>query len=147
MAKTEGTRELSHKFFELANSKEMYQAMRASVRDPMRDVMKRARSNILSISPGERDAHLTYKGRLVTAGFASRSVRMAVRQTKGVVYAVVGLLAEAFYALQFFELGTSTIPPQPWLVPAFLASKDDALRKMGEALLSKIEQIAAKRVA
>jgi hypothetical protein len=35
---------------------------------------------------------------------------------------MLGVRPEAFYAVQFIELGTSKIPKRPWLEPAFRQS-------------------------
>lgn len=66
----------------------------------------------------------TYKGRLVTPGFASRNVAMRARiyRDGNGVRVSLGVRNEAFYAVQFIELGTSKIPKRPWLEPAFRQS-------------------------
>lgn len=147
MAQLEGFADLTAKLKELASPKEQAATLRAAVRVPMRDVMSKAQTNIARISPGERAIHRTYKGRLVTRGFAMRSIRMAVRMhpSKTQAYAVLGVLAEAFYALQFFELGTATIPSQPWLQPAFNSSLDPMVKGVGNEMKKRIERIAKKR--
>lgn len=147
--KIQGVEGLSAKLRELASPKEQAAALRASVRVPMKGVMKRAQANIVRISPGLRALHRTYKGRLVSAGFAARSIRMAVRLSpdKTSAYSVLGVLAEAFYALQFLELGTAYIARQPWLTPAFYSSKDESIRGVGIELKKRIDRIAAKRDA
>src|SRR5690606_28668844 len=113
----------------------------------MKDVMRVARSNISRISPGKQKIHRTYKSRLVTAGFASRNLRMITRMSryKQMAQSVLGVRKEAFYALQFFELRTAKIPRQPWLTPAFYQSRDRMLAKVGEAMRKRIERIARKR--
>jgi HK97 gp10 family phage protein len=144
----EGTKELAEKLHELASEKEGRAALTEAVRKPMKEVFARAQSNISIVSPGKTEIHRTYKGRLVTSGFASRSLRLQVKYDKrGRAFATIGVLAEAFYALQFFELGTSTIPARPWLVPAFESAKHDTVRKVGEVLKARIERIAKKRAA
>jgi len=143
----EGTRELSEKLRELASPKEQAATLRAAVREPMKDVMRVAQSNISRISPGKRQIHRTYKGRLVTAGFAARNLRMITRMSrdKQMAQSVLGVRKEAFYALQFFELGTAKIPRQPWLMPAFYQSRNQTLAKVGEVMKKRIERIARKR--
>lgn len=84
----------------------------------------------------------TYKGRLVTPGFTSRSVirRAKLSTDKATARVALGVKAEAFYALQFIELGTSTIPKRPWLEPSFRASipaVNDALRAKLKARIDK----------
>lgn len=143
----EGTKELTAKLRELASPKEQAATLRAAVRTPMRAVMSRAQANISSISPGKRQLHRTYKGRLVSAGFAARNLRMIVKLSKDkqMAQAVLGVRAEAFYALQFFELGTAKIPKQPWLIPAFVGSRDPMVQGVAEVMRQRIERIAKKR--
>lgn len=123
--------------------------LKAAVRNPMNKVKRKATANLTRISPGVTESHKTYLGRLVTAGFALRSVAMVVNffPKRGIVNAVLGVKKEAFYVLSFFELGTSSIPRQPWLTPALEESSDTAVRDVGEAMRARIERIARKRAA
>src|SRR5262245_44899434 len=88
-------------------------ALRRGVKAGMRPAQQRARAAI----PVGVDAHRTYKGRKVTPGFARRSIRVIVKvsRDKQRAEAVLGVRAEAFYAVAFVEVGTSKTPAQPWL--------------------------------
>jgi hypothetical protein len=140
----EGTRELERKLRELADPRKQLNVLRASVRNPMNKTDKVARSNIAKISPGKTLFHKTYKGRIVGAGFASRNVKVVVKTSKDKqsVSALLGVAPEAYYALQFFELGTAFIPKQPWLMPAFESQKDEMLKGVAATLRKRIETIA-----
>lgn len=59
--------------------------------------------------------------------------------------ALLGVRKEAFYALQFFELGTAHISRKPWLTPAFYQSRSASVKGIGEVMLKRIESIARKR--
>lgn len=143
----EGAKELTLKLKELASPKEQAQTLRASVREPMKAVKTKAEANIAAFSPGQRELHRTYKGRLVSAGFSARNIRLIVKmdKLKTMAQAILGVRAEAFYALAFFELGTSRIPKQPWLMPAFRDSVNDSIKAIGETMRKRIERIAKKR--
>lgn len=145
----EGYAELSKQLKELADPKAGANALRESVRKPMNAVLKIARANIGAISPGKADIHRTYKGRYVGAGFASRSLKVEVKlsRDKSSASALLGVRREAFYAVQFFELGTAKIGKQPWLVPALESSKNTAIAGVGATLKARIEKIAKKRAA
>jgi len=145
----EGYAELSKQLFDLANPKEGLAALKESVRVPMRLVLRKAQSNIAQISPGKADIHRTYKGRMVGAGFAARSLKVEVRvsRDKKSASALLGVKREAFYAVQFFELGTAAIAKQPWLVPALESSKSEAVRAIGATMKKRIDKIARKRAS
>lgn len=139
----EGVADLTKKLQEIGNAQENLKVLRAAVGSAMRKVQKVARAQ----APIGTIEHKTYKGRLVAPGFASRSLRVVTSSSKeyGTATARLGVRAEAFYALQFIELGTSKIPRTPWLVPAFEASEDTALQEIGNQMRKRIEKIAAKR--
>lgn len=143
----DGTKALEQKLNELASPKEQAATLRASVRDPMKKVKAKAEANVAAISPGETEIHRTYKGRLVTAGFLARSIRLIVKmdRAKSMAQAILGVRAEAFYGLAFFELGTSKISKHPWLTPAFESSADDMIKGIGDVMRKRIERIAKKR--
>lgn len=147
---TEGGEEIAAALHQLADQglAEWKTTLRSAVRDPMRNVMKRAEANIAVLSPGKSELHRTYKGNWVGAGFASRSIRMNVRLTKQGSVAVLGVLSEAFYALSFFELGVPSrgIARQPWLTTALEASKEQALREVGAAMRKRIDAIWRRNV-
>lgn len=100
-----------------------------------------------TVPVGDR-LHKTYKGRTVTPGFLSRSIRRAAfakRGAKNEVRAVVGVAREAFYGLAFVERGTSKMPAQPWLVPAFESTQGQVLDKFKRSLKARIERAAKKK--
>lgn len=99
-------------------------ALRASAMAAMLPVQKQARAS----APVRQSDKLkrTYKGRKVTPGFLSRSIkrRSFLSRDKRSATAVVGVAPEAFYGIQFIEFGTSRIPARPWLEPAFRSQLD-----------------------
>lgn len=143
----EGVAALTRQLRELADPKAQAATLRAAVRTPMRLVQAKAKANISAFSPGQTDIHRTYKGRLVGAGFAARSIRIKIQlsRDKQAAFAFLGVAPEAFYAVQFFELGTAHIARQPWLVPAFESSQDAVVSAMAAELRKRIERIAKQR--
>lgn len=135
-----GIAELNKKLNDLADPKENGKVLRQSVGAAMRVVMKEARTRI----PVGTQEHKTYKGRLVGPGFASRSLRVSTSFREGVASARLGVRREAFYAVQFIELGTSKIPRQPWLVPSLEAKQDEAVYALADAMRKRIEKIAKR---
>lgn len=144
-AKTEkiiGFDALAKKLLTLSDPKEIGKVLKQVVTTAMQDTKKVAQAMI----PEGIDEHKTYKGRLVAPGFAKRSIRVVARLDKkrGSAYAVLGVLSEAFYAVQFVELGTSKMRAQPWLRPAFAASKDPNIRKIADGMREWVISIAQK---
>ena len=145
MAQIEGVAALTRQLKELGDPKAQAATLRAAVRTPMRAVM--AKANIASFSPGQTDIHRTYKGRMVGAGFAARSIRIKIQlsRDKEAAFAFLGVAPEAFYAVQFFELGTAHIAKQPWLVPAFESSQNAMVQGIADEMRKRIERIAKQR--
>lgn len=115
-------------------------ALRRSVAAGGRVVVARAKALI----PKGVDAHRTYRGRLVAPGFASRSIRAVTTLTKDKQKAavLVGVRNEAFYAVQFVEIGTARMEKQPWLRPAFQSTLDAQQQAIAESLRKSIIKAA-----
>lgn len=88
--------------------------------------------------------HRTYKGRLVAPGFSKRSIKIVVttKTDDGNVAALLGVKAEAYYAVQFVERGTSKMKAQPWLRPAFYGSADEQKTRIVAYLQKRLNKIA-----
>jgi HK97 gp10 family phage protein len=143
-----GFAELEKKLADLGDAKASAKILKAAVRNAMKRVMQEAQENVKRISPGERFKHKSYKGNDLYAGFAARSLKMFVfvtRKSPLTAVAKLGVRKEAYYALQFLELGTAKIKAVPWLTPAFLSQKDNGLRAIGETMRRRINRIARQR--
>ena len=97
-------------------------------------------------APVGENSHRTYKGNLVGPGFLSRSVarKSYFNKRTGVASVMIGVKPEAFYGVQFVELGTKYQPAQPWLGPAFKKSRNAMEARFKHMLKRKIEKIANK---
>lgn len=139
-----GVAELSAKL-EALTDKVKGEALRQSVREAAKPVAEAARARL----PVGKRAHKTYKGKLVPPGYARMSLRLKtwVSRDKAAAVAMIGVAPDAYYALQFVELGTSKMDAQPWLVPAFEANRSPMLTDVGTALRNRIERIARARAA
>ncbi len=118
-------------------------ALRAAGRAAGRVVVERAKALI----PKGTDAHRTYRGRLVAPGFASRNIRYVatLSKDKQKVTVLVGVRNEAFYAVQFVEIGTSKMSKQPWLRPAFQSTLEAQQEAFANHLRKVILKVAAKK--
>lgn len=133
----EGTRELGRKLKALGKAAEG-KVLRQAVRAGAQPVMAHARATV----PKGTEPHKTHKGRVVAPGFASRSLTTVTKigRRKDRAFAFIGVKAEAYYVLQFVELGTSRQAAQPWLVPAFESTQ----KAQQQALAAKLRQAIMK---
>lgn len=115
-------------------------ALRRGVKAGMRPAQQRARAAI----PIGVDKHRTYLGREVSPGFARKSIRVIVKvsRDKTRAEAILGVRAEAFYAVAFVELGTSKTAAHPWLRPSFQSTKLEQTNELSAELRKAIEQAA-----
>lgn len=138
----EGVRELSKALAELP-PKTQKAALRKATKEAAELVTTAARSNI----PQGVDAHYTYKGRLVQKGFASRNIKAVVKVSKDLTtaWARIGVSREAFYAVNFVELGTSRQAAQPWLRPALQSVEGQAIGIFATRFKKAIEAEARRQ--
>lgn len=106
--------------------------LRKAVRAGIRPAEKRAKATV----PVGTQAHRLRKGRIVSPGFAKRSIRVVTKadRTGQRVSAALGVRRDAFYAVQFVERGTSRHPARPWLRKAF----DETLQAQQRELAGKL---------
>jgi HK97 gp10 family phage protein len=86
----------------------------------------------------------TYKGNLRTPGYASRNIsrKSLLSRDKRTVIVMLAPRKEAFYAINFYEFGTSRNPPRPWFEPAFAASIPDVDARFRTQLKRLIDKAA-----
>lgn len=115
-------------------------ALRAAVRAGMKPVFSAAQQSI----PVGTVAHRTYKGRLVAPGFAKRSLRIVTTLSpdKQKATAIIGVRGEAFYVIQFVEMGTSKMAAQPWLRPSFYNTREEQEAAIAASLRKTIDKLA-----
>ncbi len=59
-------------------------------------------------APKGKKSHRTYKGRLVAPGFLSRSIIRHIDRSRDKTIVLIGVKKEAFYGIQFLNLGTKS---------------------------------------
>jgi len=140
----EGVAELTGQLTELG-ARLAARELRGTVKAALQKAEHRARSRI----PIGNEPHKTYRGRLVSPGYAVSTLHIEVKLNKrtGTVSASLGVGREAFYAVQFIELGTSKIQANPWLRPSFEESEDEMLRTIGDEMRARIDKIEKRRAA
>lgn len=116
--------------------------LRSTVHGALELVEHRARARM----PQGTEPHKTWRGRLVSPGFALSTLHIESGFSKrtGTAFALLGVGREAFYVLQFVELGTRFHAAQPWLRPAFEFSAADVLRELGVVLKVQLEKATAR---
>ena len=117
-------------------------ALRGAVGFALTPVVNLAKQNI----PKGTEAHKTYKGRLVAPGFSSRNIFKKTRVDKqtGTVKGSIGAKDEAFYAVNFVEIGTSKMAARPWLRPSFKIKRREMISRFGAKLKKGIEKAVKK---
>ena len=135
----EGVAELSRKL-DLLPKKASGSILRKAVRFAAKPVIDSAKANI----PQGVDSHKTYKGRVVAPGFAKRSIRLVVKGSKDgkAAFGSIGVRREAFYAVNFVELGTSKQAKQEWLRPALRDTESQQVTRLAEKLRVEIQKVA-----
>ena len=144
MADIIGFKELSRELDALGDAVQAGKTLRQAASQAMLPALRAAqRAAPVGTPPYEgKDPYpvRSYKGNLRTPGFARRNVARKAYVDRDGVVVLLGVRPEAFYAVQFIELGTSKIPKRPWLRPAFRSSVpavDNRLRTRLRALLNK----------
>lgn len=142
VAKVEGVRALERKLKELSDL-DRGKVLRAGANAAGQLIVRDARATV----PVGSVPHKTYKGRWVGAGFLKRSVKKTTRVHRGKtdVTVRIGVKNEAFYGVQFLELGTSKHPRRPWLRTAFKRNRRKAVDIMRQRMLEHIDKVARKR--
>jgi len=95
--------------------------------------------------PQSNEGHRLYTGEWVAPAYTKRKgikKRVKLSRDKTRVWSDVGVTDKAYYSTQFVERGTSKQPAQPWLVPAFDATKDQVLDRMKSRLKKLVEDAA-----
>lgn len=116
-------------------------ALRRAVYAGMKPALAAARAKI----PVGTRTHRTYKGRLVSPGFAKASLRIVttVSKDKQAAFALLGPRKEAFYASLYVEIGTAKMAAKPWLRPAFYGSAEAQKEGLADSLQRSVLKIAA----
>ena len=139
-----GMRELSKKLSAIAQEtdpKLVGQALRAA----MTPMLNEARAN----APTGKEAHKTYKGRLVAPGFLKRNIKLKKLRGRDKARIAYGIWAEgeAWYG-QLVEAGTKRIRANPWLGRAYNSQKDavvdDFKREISNRIIRKAQQIRTR---
>lgn len=140
----EGVKEATDAINELG-AKFAVKELKGTVLGALEDVEHKARARM----PRGTVPHRTYRGRLVSPGFAISTLHIetGTRKRDGAVWAALGVGREAFYEVQFQELGTRFHPAQPWLRPSFEESQDAMLAKIAAELRERAKNAAAKAMA
>ena len=124
------------------------QAARNALQLATRKAAQVVRDEAQMRAPERQDNRIkqTYKGNPQGPGYLKRHINVAVKyyRNTGIVRAVIGPSAEAFYGTQFIEVGTSRIPRKPWLVPAYTAKIGQVEATFVHELRAAIER-AVKR--
>jgi HK97 gp10 family phage protein len=145
-ATLEGVAELTAKLNELG-----VQVAARELRGTAKEALEIAEHKARSLMPQGEEPHKTYRGRLVSGGYALTTLHIETKLDKrtGSAVATLGVGREAFYAVQFVELGTAHMAARPWLRPALEGSQNEMLEQISKSLKTRVERAtkSAKRAA
>lgn len=123
--------------------------LKSSSKFAMAAALKRARVNIpvggkVGRSGRVTVSHLTYDGKRVQAGFAKSQLRTAafVNKEGTIGGALLTTTKQAFYAINFVELGTRYQLPQPWIRKSLLEARSDVEDRLASKIAEGINKIA-----
>lgn len=142
-ASLEGVADLTAKFNEIG-VKFTAKNLKVTVREALEIAEHLARARM----PTGVDAHYTHRGRLVSPGYALSTLHIetSINKRSGAAVAKLGVGREAFYAVQFVELGTAHMPAQPWLRPSFESSQEPMLQQIATSMKKSLETTAKSRM-
>ena len=122
----------------------------ATLRKVGRAAVKPTVAEMKSKIPVGQVPHRTYKGRLVAPGFASRSltVKSKINRKTGTASTIIGVLAEAFYVVQFYDRGSldneTSKGSKGWFSDTFKNNRQAIVREYEKSLSKVINRIAKK---
>lgn len=88
-------------------------------------------------------AHRTFKGRLVSGGFLSRSIKRSSRffPRKGKAVAKIKILPEAFYGA-FYDVGVSgKFEKRNWFTGLFISDRGSIEKRFSDIMKAKIKKL------
>lgn len=99
-------------------------------------------TKIRAKAPVGKHPHKTYKGRPVFPGFLKRSIRSRTRKSRrrGAAITSIGVLAEAYYGLQFLDRGTKYIPAKRWFTRTFVSDRSGIETRLIGGLKKEVEK-------
>lgn len=139
-----GDDKLAQQLAYLANGALTVSILRPTVKKAMEIAYDRAQALI----PTSAEKHKSYLGHELPPGFAKASIRIITRQRsdKQAVTAIMGVRKEAYYAVQFVEIGTAKQQAQPWLRPSMASTASaqaDSVAQDFKTRILKVRQIVS----
>jgi|SRR5882762_367567 len=118
-------------------------ALKAAVRAGIKETLKAAQA----IAPTGTEPHRTYRGLLVAPGFSKASLKIisTINSGHNVASGILGVSKEAYYVLQFWELGTRKQPAHPFLRTALSNARGDSEEALKASLRRAVERAAKTR--
>ena len=141
----EGLKDLSEKLEKLGQQtggKALRNAVEFSQRPTLREIG-------MAAPVGKRGSHKTYRGRTVPSGFLKKNIKRKswIDRKWGSVKYVIGVSQEAFYGVQFLDVGWtpkggSYIPGTHWFRNVFERNSQRSVATMKARLKTNIEKVA-----
>lgn len=139
----DGVAQLSRQLDAL-KSMEDGKALKRAAKAFIQPAFKIAQATIPQLKETKRGFHSTYKGNIVTKGFAKRSLRTISTYDKRTATAsgVLGVRKKAYYAVNYVDKGTRYQKAQEWIVNALMTGKSAGEDRLKASLQADINKLA-----
>lgn len=99
------------------------------------------------IIPVGTEPHRLKNGLLVNFGYAKSTLHTisTINSAKNLASGILGVGKQAYYILQFVELGTRKMPAQPWIRRALLEARGNCELALRESLAESVAKAAEGR--
>jgi HK97 gp10 family phage protein len=107
--------------------------------------IKPAKALAIAYIPVGTEPHRLRNGLLVAPGFAKTQIKTktTINAQKNIASAVLGVTGDAYYAVQFVEMGTRKQRAQPWLRRALTDGRSDGEAALRASLQKDVLKAAA----
>ena len=136
----EGLAQLTRQLNALASLEEG-RALKRAVTAGIQPAFHRAQE----IIPVGIQAHRLKNGLLVAPGYAKSQLatRSSINGAKNIASGLLSVLADAYYVLQFVELGTRYMPAEPWISRSLLETRDACEAAFVDSIAASVAKAAA----
>ncbi|HXI99565.1 MAG TPA: HK97-gp10 family putative phage morphogenesis protein [Gemmatimonadaceae bacterium] len=118
-------------------------ALKMAVRAGIKETLKAAQA----IAPVGTVPHRTYRGLLVAPGFSKSQLKIisTINSAKNIASGILSVSKQAYYVLQYWELGTRKQPAHPFLRQALSNARGNSESALRSSLERAVDRAAKTR--